>query len=257
MPPEAKTRTKEIAPIREAPVLTDNEIQDAVDFINEKANKTVYQGYAEIGKYILEKFFEDDIELATSKNPLKHTSFRKLADREDLVLHANTLSIAVKVAAQEQFFLDNKLKTEKMTYTHKAEFTKLKNADAKVEMVNKCREEGWTSRRLIDEIKKIKKEKGEVKYSATVVMRQINNKVRTIANPDLISRIPDVEALGAMRPTTKEKVRAGLDENLKEIEEAQARLNKMRDKCKNLKIAMVFQEKQAKGQIAKPKKNTN
>ncbi|MCP4715255.1 MAG: hypothetical protein GY868_09075, partial [Deltaproteobacteria bacterium] len=62
MPPKAKTRTKEVAPFKEAPVLTDKEIQDAVDFINEKANQAVYQGYTEIGKYILEKFFEDDIE---------------------------------------------------------------------------------------------------------------------------------------------------------------------------------------------------
>lgn len=61
-----------------------------------------------------------------------------------------------------------------------------------------------------------------------------------------------------MKKTIKQKKgRAGLEKNLKEMEEAQTRLNKIIDKCKNLRIAIDFQEKQAEGRKAKPQKDIN
>ena len=46
-------------------------IDNAVQFINEKANEFVYSGYEQIGRYLLERFFNNDIILASSRSPRK------------------------------------------------------------------------------------------------------------------------------------------------------------------------------------------
>ncbi len=89
-------------------------MEQAVKFINEKANETLYKGSEEIGAYILKKFFDDDIEKATSKNPRKPASYRALCSHPGLVLRPEALSVMVRVAAQEKFFLDKKLDVKKL-----------------------------------------------------------------------------------------------------------------------------------------------
>lgn len=127
-------------------------VDDAVKFINEKANETVYKGSLEIGEYILKVFFDNDIEKAQSKNPTKKVSFNKLCEREDLVVHPNTLAKMVKVVCQEKFFLDKKFDTTALSYTHKASLVKMPMDMGKITMAKQCIEEGWTTRKLDNEI---------------------------------------------------------------------------------------------------------
>jgi hypothetical protein len=94
-------------------------INDAVKFINEKANKMVYKGSVEIGNYILEHFFGNDTSLASSKNPKKPVSYGKLCRRKDLLLSSMELSTMVRVASQEKFLKEKKVNVSKLTYTHK------------------------------------------------------------------------------------------------------------------------------------------
>ncbi len=58
--------TKAVSERVETKMLSDTEIENAVEFINEKANETVFKGSIEIGQYILEKFFDNDINALTS-----------------------------------------------------------------------------------------------------------------------------------------------------------------------------------------------
>lgn len=127
---------------------------DAVKFINEKANETLYKGSIEIGEYILEKFFENKPELASSKNPKKLQSFNKLCEREDLVVHPNRLSLMVRVASQEKFFITEDIDTKELSYTHKASLVKLDNNSKKINMVKKCIEKEWSTKALDNAIKK-------------------------------------------------------------------------------------------------------
>ena len=53
-------------------------IDESVKFINDTIVKTIYKGSLEIGKYLLEKFFDNDIKLASSRNPRKSDSFQQL-----------------------------------------------------------------------------------------------------------------------------------------------------------------------------------
>jgi len=100
-------------------------VNNAVHFINEKANEHVYKAYEEIGNYLLEKFFDNDLELASSRNPKKLVSYQALREREDLAIHPARLGVMVRVAAQEKFFASKKLPSEKLSYTHKSELVKL------------------------------------------------------------------------------------------------------------------------------------
>ena len=136
-------------------VVDDKVIEDAVVFINEIANKTIYKGSIEIGEYILEHFFGNDIKLASSKNPKKPSSFNKLCERPDLVVHPNQLGLMVRVASQERYLTDNKVNTEGLSYTHKATLVKLDNTNKKIKTIEKCLEESWSTRELDDKIKTI------------------------------------------------------------------------------------------------------
>ncbi len=61
----AQKASKDIEPATETNLMTDLEINKAVKFINEKANEALYKGSIEIGQYILENFFDNNIKIAT------------------------------------------------------------------------------------------------------------------------------------------------------------------------------------------------
>jgi hypothetical protein len=57
-----------------------------------------------IGNHILTNYFNDDIETAFSKDPVKPFSFNMLCQHPDLMISRYKLVDMVKVAAQERFF---------------------------------------------------------------------------------------------------------------------------------------------------------
>jgi hypothetical protein len=130
-------------------------VDDAVVFINETAQKTIYAAYLEIGEYILKYFFNDDIKLAASRNPKKETSFNALCEREDLEVHPNRLGIMVRVASQDRFLTDKEIETKALSYTHKSKLAKLDDNEEKLKVIKQCIEEGWSTRKLEDYVKKI------------------------------------------------------------------------------------------------------
>ncbi len=135
-------------------VVDEKLINDAVTFINEKANETLYKGSIQIGKYILKHFFEGDPQLASSKNPKKQQSFNKLCEHDALIVHPNQLGLMVRVAFQEQYFIEKKIAIKALSYTHKTSLVKVDNGLKKTNMVKKCIKEKWSTRQLEDAIKK-------------------------------------------------------------------------------------------------------
>ena len=77
-------------------------VEDSVNFINAKVAESVFKGSLEIGEYLLKSFFDDDIELACSKNRYKSASFSALCERRDLAVSYSTLTKMVRVAAAPQ-----------------------------------------------------------------------------------------------------------------------------------------------------------
>ena len=79
-------------------------VDQAVVYINETIIETSYKGSIQIGGYILEHFFNNDINLACSRAPNKSVSFTELCKRDDLGVHPTTLSRMVRVASQREVF---------------------------------------------------------------------------------------------------------------------------------------------------------
>ena len=186
-------------------VVDDQFIDQAVEHINEIANKTTYSGMMEIGQYVLEKFFDNDIEKASSRNPRKPESYKKLTEREDLVVPLSSLSIAVRVAGQEKFLEDKKINIDKLTYTHKAELVRMGNDIKKTSLVKKCIEENWTTRKLSEEVrKKIKKEDSETELPGRVNIRYLESMAKQI---DKYSLVSDSDTLKKMNKKSREKIK--------------------------------------------------
>ena len=156
-PKQEQPKQEQVAtePSRDLATTDDKLITEAVNFINQKSSELLYKAHVEIGKYLLEKFFENDINLAFSHDPKKTVSFEKLCKRDDLAVHPVTLARMVKVAAQEQLLIDHKIDTDSLHFSHKVELLKLTDPGQKVELAKKCIEESLSTRGLNTEVKQL------------------------------------------------------------------------------------------------------
>ena len=75
-------------------------IDEAVLFIDERFAAHVYHGYLEIGKYMLEKFFNNDIQLAGSRNAKKPVSYYVLCRRMDRMKTNTSESLHIVIGPQ-------------------------------------------------------------------------------------------------------------------------------------------------------------
>lgn len=186
-----------------APTVDAKLIEEAVRFINEKYNETVYKGAMEIGAYVLKHFFNDDIALASSRNPRKATSYRALCQAAGLIPRPETLSVMVRVAAQEKFFLSKKLETGSLSYTHKAELVKLPNDVEKVKLVKSAIKKALTTRQLEERIEAIKKQQvKEAKPIAQFFDKEIGNPEKLFGEAAVLQLLED---------------RGGLQQELKQL----------------------------------------
>ncbi len=184
-------------------------VVEAVRFINEKANETMYKGSEEIGAYLLEHFFDNDIQFATSRNPYKSASFAALCKRDELAVHPATLSVMVRVAAQEIFFKEKGFDTSRLSYTHKAELVKLPNSDEKVALAQRALDGSYTTRLLSEAVKKVKDEAGsKTKILSSVIENCLDNPLRLFENPTRSDFVSNAANLKKMKAETRKKLHA-------------------------------------------------
>jgi hypothetical protein len=180
----------------------------AVRFINEKANETIYRGSEEIGQYLLHNFFNDDIDLAASRRPNKPASYKALCESEELAVHPATLSVMVRVAAQERFFVANDLEADRLSYSHKAELVKLPDTSGKVRLVNETIEKSLSVRDLAEKIRELRaslpKQDRPLLINWT---KDIDDPARLFGDHRKHELITDKETLKRLRRKTREKLR--------------------------------------------------
>jgi len=181
-------------------------VDRAVRFINEKACETLYKGAEEIGAYLLENFFNGDIELAISRNPYKCTSYAMLVNREDLLVHPATLSVMVRVAAQETFFLEKEFRADNLSYTHKAELVKLPNTDQKLVLAREVSEGGYSTRQLALEVKKLRRELAPKRQTLPSAFRYVQDPTRFFEGSPGAQAILDETNLGALTSEERRRV---------------------------------------------------
>ncbi len=121
-------------------------INAAVKFINNKANAPA-KSLLDIGKYLLEHFFDNDPKKVDSRAPRKGVSLRQLANHPDIALNHQALSNAVKLAIQEDLFKSDKYKS--LTESHKLILFKLgDDKKIKLKFADKAVKENLSVRKL-------------------------------------------------------------------------------------------------------------
>ena len=212
-------KTKAVTKKESEEIIDQALIDKSIKFINEKANETVYKGWKDIGEYILKTFFGDSIDQASSKNPKKSKSYHKLCESPELAIPPGTLSIMVRVAAQERLFKEKGIDTEALSYTHKAELIKLKNDNpVKMKLIHQCIEKSFSTRELSELVKKERKKLG--KDYAPTPMKYFSYVDRVIKNSDLPVAFDDVKKLEKLKPEIRKKLRKKtmtLSEELKKL----------------------------------------
>lgn len=190
--------------VQQTTVIGNPLIDEAVKFINEKKEalreaiaKPTYQTFIEIGNYILEKFFDNNIEVAVSKDQSKNTTFRALCDHQDIGFHFSTLNKMVHAAVQEKYFITQKEKLskdtlDKLTYTHRVSLIRLPNEENKIALVNKIVKEGMTTRNLEELVTKERNKLiGSDRESTPRIFRHITELIEFIDYPDLSEAISE------------------------------------------------------------------
>ena len=131
--------------------LGSEDIEDAVSYINQKVSEA-QKNIIDIGKYVLDHFFDGDIETALSKNPYKNVSFQQLAQHPDLMINRATLSRAVGLyIQQEQILALDRRHAElldQVSPTHQQVILPIKQSDAKVVLLQKAVEQELSTRAL-------------------------------------------------------------------------------------------------------------
>lgn len=185
------------------------ELEEAVLFINERVASYVYKGSIEIGNYILEKFFNNDIDLATSKNRYKPVSFLQLCQHPDLAVSYTTLNSMVRVAAQERFLTGGGIQTDLLKYSHKVELIRLENNDEKLGLARACIDESWNIRKLREQIQAVREslEAGQANAPARQVIRYIGRVNRWIRRAEVPEILDDPEVIAELDPEAKKKLR--------------------------------------------------
>ena len=195
-------------------------IDRSVKFINKTIIATSYKGSLEIGEYLLEHFFDNDIEKASSRNPHKPLSFQKLCKRDDLGVHPSTLSRMVKVASQEKYFVQEKTDTKGLTYSNRLEFTKLPNDKKKLKLVEKCIKEEMSFSTLSARISK--KSKGVTPLPPLKLISNVDKLFEGTQLPALLSTPDKLERL---RSTTRTQMKERANTLLEKMNSLTAHCN--------------------------------
>ncbi len=180
-------------------------IDEAVQFINSTIQETLYTGAIKIGSYVLERFFNNDPELASSRNPRKPASFQRLCDRADLKVDPTTLGRMVRVAVQENYLAINNINLEKLGYTHRITLLRVDAGEKKIELANKCVDESLSTRQfedLVDE--ELEPGSGESADEApTNPVKFVAQLDKFLKSSKKIGLIKDSEKLKKLRPSSK------------------------------------------------------
>jgi hypothetical protein len=191
-------------------------IEESVRYINDKANETIYKGSLEIGNFILRHFFNDDIKLASSKNPRKPNSYKALCRHKDLSVPYSTLTVMVRVAAQERFLKLHDIDTERLGYTHKANLIRLRNSEKKLGLARRCIDEGLSTRKLTELVKTSRQDtlahrKMEQEETALKNIMKIEQLLNRSEKSELVT---DIDKIRSMHAGTREELRKKANELL-------------------------------------------
>lgn len=185
----------------------DELVEEAVRWINNIFKSNIINTYIEIGNYILEQFFDNDPKKAQSFNPHKESSFKRLSERQDLLISRNSLYRAVQVAIQEKH-LATLSEMNRLNYTHRLALLPLKDIEKKQELVVLAVEEKLTSSELGKKVKEARKgEKSGVGRKPIPEIKKNVSKIYKITEQEGFLNGWDQEQLSKLKEDDLDKLR--------------------------------------------------
>ncbi len=173
---KSKAVVKKVEESKEVEILSAEEVQkidEAVQFINQQANAPA-KSLLDIGKYLLETFFDNDPKKVDDRAPRKGISLRKISDHPDIALNHQALSNAVKLAVQEETFRADKYSA--LTESHKLVLFRLRDKKEKLKFADKVIKENMSVRKL-----------HEVLETAKLIPARGRPELSAVGAPDLFS----------------------------------------------------------------------
>jgi len=113
----------------------DDTIKKHVNAIN-RLFKEGAEKHEEMGEYALKNIFNNDPKQASSRDPGKGQSYRKVVDDPDLDVSPSTLNRSVRVAVQSRFLQDHGVDPTKLSHAQKRMLIALRNGKYKAELAN-------------------------------------------------------------------------------------------------------------------------
>ncbi len=136
-----------------AALVDEKKLEEAVHFINRKTILSGLDLAREVGKYILDKFFDGDYQSFANPSSAKEKSFRALLARQDLLLGNTTLYNFVRVSHQLELLPSDLM--DRLPLTHHRALLPLPDPKRKEELARRALAEGWTSGVLMAEVSKL------------------------------------------------------------------------------------------------------
>jgi hypothetical protein len=187
-------------------------VDEAVAFINSK--KVVYDQHVldaaiEIGDWVLNRFFDNDFEEATSRDPKKKRSYAALKKREDLEIDTPTLSRMVRVAYQKEFFGDKGAEDalSPLSFSHRVELIRLPFEKVMIETARECDRDELSSRQLKKLVtERLKGIKGTPEKDLVKSFRNASRKVSDLLKPSRDNFFPGPEHLNGLKKAKRDAI---------------------------------------------------
>jgi len=134
--------------------ITTTNLEKLIGKINEVAIATLERGAMDIGKEVLDGFYEGSLDQALSHNPNKGVTLQTICEHPNLLLNVNrrTLGSWVKAAHLKRALIDHKIDGSKLRYSHFTALLRVTNEDKRRQIAKAAIDGNWSARRIIDEI---------------------------------------------------------------------------------------------------------
>jgi len=131
------------------------DVHEIVQGINDRYAKAE-QGSLETGEYVLDYVFQGALGEATSRNPFKDTSLKKVCNDPQIRVDRRVLGTCVKAAHLKRTLIAANVGCSNLCYSHFVLLLKVTDAAKCWELAEKANEEAWSVRTLTKEVNALK-----------------------------------------------------------------------------------------------------
>jgi hypothetical protein len=201
-------------------------VERTVSHIRDVLAKTVTRGMDEVGRYLLQTFYDDDPELYLSANPNKHASLRLLMERcdsMDLPVSRTFLANALRMAAVMKE-LPRAATFHQLPPSHRVELLRIKAAENVERVASKAVSQKLSVKKLRALIQKEAERSGagsvRGRKRAPPVLRAIEACLRALRDEEtgrLLIRRSDVDDMTEEQVARAQTVLASLEKRVTDL----------------------------------------